>query len=353
MRRGHLRRAAALLGLAAAMAVCGGCSLGRTMDGSGENGENGENGEVGRLKVTASLFPYYDFAREIGGEEIDLELIIPAGMDSHSFEPTPEDIRKIQESDILLCNGGEMETWLRQVLEAVDTEGLTVVTMMDYVDAVEEKLVEGMEDAGHDHSYSGGDGGVQAEDGKENGGAHAGELDEHIWTSVRNAEVFADVIGRTLAAEDTGHSVLYRERADIYVQQLRELDQEFKDMVDESQGRMIVVADKFPFRYLAEDYGLSYRAAFSGCSSDSDPSAKTIAYLIDTVRQLGIPAVYYLELATPRVAEIIGEETGAEPLLLHSCHNVTRKDLNDGVTYLQLMKNNLENLRKGLNGWKS
>ena len=157
------------------------------------------------------------------------------------------------------------------------------------------------------------------------------------------------MIGDALAGADPGHAALYGERTEAYIGQLSALDREFEELTADSRRHMMVVADKFPFRYLADDYGLEYRAAFSGCSSDSEPSAKTIAYLIDLVREQEIPAVYYLELKTPRVAEIIGEETGAEPLLLHSCHNVTRREFESGVTYLQLMEQNVENLRKGLN----
>lgn len=326
-----MARALLAMGTAGLLAGCAGCSPRAETDGAAD----------GRLNVVTSLFPYYDFARQIGGEEIDLSLVVPAGMDSHAFEPTPADMRMIQEADIIFCNGGEMENWLEQVLASLDTSDIQVVTMMDFVDAVEEEIVEGMEDSGHGHEHG------DADDDHDHDHEH--ELDEHIWTSPRNAQVFARVIGDALAGADPGHAALYGERTEAYIGQLSALDREFEELTADSRRHMMVVADKFPFRYLADDYGLEYRAAFSGCSSDSEPSAKTIAYLIDLVREQEIPAVYYLELKTPRVAEIIGEETGAEPLLLHSCHNVTRREFESGVTYLQLMEQNVENLRKGLN----
>ena len=329
--RRRVVRALLAMGTAGLLAGCAGCSPRAETDGAAD----------GRLNVVTSLFPYYDFARQIGGEEIDLSLVVPAGMDSHAFEPTPADMRMIQEADIIFCNGGEMENWLEQVLASLDTSDIQVVTMMDFVDAVEEEIVEGMEDSGHGHEHG------DADDDHDHDHEH--ELDEHIWTSPRNAQVFARVIGDALAAADPGHAALYGERTEAYIGQLSALDREFEELTAGSRRHMMVVADKFPFRYLADDYGLEYRAAFSGCSSDSEPSAKTIAYLIDLVREQEIPAVYYLELKTPRVAEIIGEETGAEPLLLHSCHNVTRREFESGVTYLQLMEQNVENLRKGLN----
>ena len=343
------------MGTAGLLAGCAGCSPRTETDGAPD----------GRLNVVTSLFPYYDFARQIGGEEIDLSLVVPAGMDSHAFEPTPADMRMIQEADIIFCNGGEMENWLEQVLASLDTSDIQVVTMMDFVDAVEEEIVEGMEDSGHGHEHGAADDwDADDADGWDADGAddwdaddadgghdhdHEHELDEHIWTSPRNAQVFARVIGDALAGADPGHAALYGERTEAYIGQLSALDREFEELTAGSRRNMMVVADKFPFRYLADDYGLEYRAAFSGCSSDSEPSARTIAYLIDMVREQEIPAVYYLELKTPRVAEIIGEETGAEPLLLHSCHNVTRREFESGVTYLQLMEQNVENLRKGLN----
>ena len=353
--RRRVVRALLAMGTAGLLAGCAGCSPRTETDGAPD----------GRLNVVTSLFPYYDFARQIGGEEIDLSLVVPAGMDSHAFEPTPADMRMIQEADIIFCNGGEMENWLEQVLASLDTSDIQVVTMMDFVDAVEEEIVEGMEDSGHGHEHGAADDwDADDADGWDADGAddwdaddadgghdhdHEHELDEHIWTSPRNAQVFARVIGDALAGADPGHAALYGERTEAYIGQLSALDREFEELTAGSRRHMMVVADKFPFRYLADDYGLEYRAAFSGCSSDSEPSAKTIAYLIDLVREQEIPAVYYLELKTPRVAEIIGEETGAEPLLLHSCHNVTRREFESGVTYLQLMEQNVENLRKGLN----
>ncbi len=354
------------------LAGCGAAGIGIGQPGDGE--------ETGKLKVATTLFPYYDFIRQTAGDLVDLQLVIPAGMDSHSFEPTPADMRRIQEADVLICNGGAMEEWLADVLGAVDTQDITIVTMMDYVDAFESEVVEGMEHGDHDHSHDHGSEICELENhdhGTEicgleghshvNGfgsgdqqGEYKGyieydgfeteiEYDEHIWTSPVNAIKMVDVICQTLMAEDPEHGDLYRERAEAYQTQLRRIDEELRQVSADRKRNMIVVADKFPFRYLAEEYQLDYRAAFSGCSTDTEPSARTIAYLIDKMKELAIPAVYYLELSSQRVAEIIGEETGAQPLLLHSCHNVTRAQFDRGVTYVELMERNIENLRVGLN----
>ena len=337
-------RTGKILALAAAAALAlAGC-------GQGSDSREPGNGNTGErpLKVAATLFPYYDFARQIGGDVIDLELIVPAGMDSHSFEPTPADMRKFEEPDVVILNGGVMEHWAQQVLESVGREDQTVVFMMDYVEAVEEELVEGMEESGHSHSHG------ASHDGHEEGHFHDDghqediEYDEHIWTSPVNAIRFVEVITRVLCQEDPDHQAEFEAGRDRYVKELEEIHEGFCQVAADRKRNLIVVGDRFPFRYLADQYGFEYRAAFSGCGTDTEPSARTIAYLIDKVEQEGVPAVYYLELSSHRVSEIIGEETGAVPLLLHSCHNVTRSELESGVTYVELMRQNIENLRKGL-----
>ena len=373
--------AAAVLGISL---VLGGCA----QTGGSQGAFDASSEENGKLKVAVTLFPYYDFVRQIAGNQVDLQMVIPAGMDSHSFEPTPADIRTIQHADILISNGGTMEHWLDETLAALDTTNMTIVTMMDYVDAVEEEIVEGMEDADHDHDHAHvhaaddhdhsnetpeehaahvheADDHDHSNETPEEHAAHAHEADdhdyvdhdgheeeieydEHIWTSPVNAMKLVDVIGDTLAEADPAHADTYHQGAENYKKELEEIDSGFRVVSANRKRNMIVMGDKFPFRYLADEYQLDYRAAFSGCSSDTEPSAKTIAYLIDKVKEEQIPTVYYLELSSHRVSEIIGEETGAEPLLLHSCHNVTRAQFDAGVTYVQLMRQNIENLRKGI-----
>ena len=362
-----------------------------------------------RLNVVTTLFPYYDFLRQIAGDSIRLTMVVPAGMDSHSFEPTPADMITIQNADLLVCNGGTMEQWLSQVLDSFGegTGPKRVVTMMDCVDVVQEEIVEGMEDGeahDHGHTHVHADGTVHAGDHDHESEDHAHseeehepedyvyseeehdteehihsedehdmedvaghdedhaqeyldeddghgveiEYDEHIWTSPVNAMKITQVIADTLEEMDPSDADTFTANAEDYIGKLKNLDREFREVVTGADLDLIVMADKFPLRYFADTYGLRYRAAFSGCSSDTEPSAKTIAYLIDKVREEQIPAVYYLELSSHRVAEIISEETGAKPLLFHSCHNVTRREFDNGVTYLELMEQNVVNLREGL-----
>ena len=379
------RLLAAFLGASLLLSGCGPA-------GGSQGAFDASSEENGKLKVAVTLFPYYDFVRQIAGDQVDLQMVIPAGMDSHSFEPTPADIRTIQHADVLISNGGTMEHWLEDTLGALATSNMTIVTMMDYVDTVEEEIVEGMEDAGHDHdhahSHAAADDHDHSHETPEEHEAHAQEADdhdhsgetpeehavhaqetddhdhsdyvdhdgheeaieydEHIWTSPVNAMKLVDVIGETLAEADPAHAEVFRQGAADYKKELEEIDAGFREVSRNRKRNMIVMGDKFPFRYLADEYQLDYRAAFSGCSSDTEPSAKTIAYLIDKVKEEQIPVVYYLELSSHRVSEIIGEETGAEPLLLHSCHNVTRAQFDAGITYAGLMRQNIENLRKGI-----
>lgn len=311
----------------------------------------------GKLNVVTTLFPYYDFLRQIGGDRIEITMIVPAGMDSHSFEPTPADIITIQNADLVVVNGGAMEQWFSRVYDSFGDgpKPKRVVTMMDYVDTVEEEIVEGMEDEDHDHAHDGEEGHDHAaeedhdHDAEDDGHGVEIEYDEHIWTSPANAVKLTGIIADVLAEENPENSTFYKNNETAYVGKLTALDDEFRDIVENGKRKLVIFGDKFPLRYFFDEYGLEYRAAFSGCSTDTEPSAKTIAYLIDKVREEQIPAIYYLELSSHRVAEIIGEETGAEPLLFHSCHNVTRKEFDAGVTYLDLMEKNAVNLRKGLN----
>lgn len=341
----------------AAVLLCG-CGAVRKSGTSGPADEKDN-----KLKIATTIFPYYDFVRQIAGDHVELSLIVPAGMDSHSFEPTPADMRVLQEADILICNGGAMEYWLQEVLDALDASHMEVMVMMDYVEILDEELAEGMEEDGHDHDHNheleenhleyepeGHADGLGQERAGHEGHEHwkVSGKDEHIWTSPANAMRLVQAISQKLEEADPGHAQIYAQNASEYLNELEELHGQFLEIMRQRKRNMILIGDKFPFRYLADAYDLEYRAAFSGCSTDTEPSAKTIAYLIEQVRQERIPVVYYLELSTRRVTEIICEESGADMALLHSCHNVTRRELESGVTYLDLMKGNVESLRRGL-----
>lgn len=291
--------------------------------------------ENGKLNIVTTLFPYYDFVRSIAGDRVNLTLLIPAGMESHSFEPAPSDMITVEKADLVIYNGGAMEVWMDEVLSAVDHESQMRLRMMDHVDVVEEEDVEGMQkEAEHGHA--------------DDGHFEEIEYDEHIWTSPVNAMKMTEVIAGALAELDAEQKDFYEDNAAEYTAQLQKLDGEFRKVVAEGSRRMLIFVDRFPLRYFADEYGLTYRAAFQGCSTDTEPSVETLTYLIDKVREDEIPVIYHIELSSTKIADIISEETGAEPLLFHSCHNVTKEEEQQGVTYLSLMKQNVEHLREGL-----
>lgn len=282
------------------------------------------------LKIVTTIFPPYDFARAITGTKAQITMLIDPGAEVHTFDPTPDDIIKIQNADVFIYIGGENDAWVDQVLESTDTSHMTVIRLMDAVTPVEEETVEGM----------------QSEDGHDGGGET--EYDQHIWTSPKNAVLMIDYIAKALENADAENAPVYEKNAADYTARIMQVDKHIQAVADASPTKLLVVADRFPFRYLADEFGLDYRAAFSGCSSESDVSAGTLAYLIDTVKEKNLKYIYTIEFSNQAVAKAVSEQTGAQTLLLHSCHNVTKDDFSAGVTYLQLMQGNLDNLKKGL-----
>ncbi len=285
-----------------------------------------------RLTIVTTIFPQYDFARQIAGEYADIAMLLPPGSESHSYEPTPQDILKIQNCDIFIYIGGESDAWVEQVLESMDTSSMQVLTLMDCADLVEEEIVEGM----------------QADKEKQSGDEEA-EYDEHIWTSPQNAVRMAEKIALAMIAADPANKDAYRANADAYIAALKELDQSFQQIANSAARKTLVFGDRFPFRYFADAYALTYYAAFPGCSTQAEPSAATVAFLIDKVKAEGIPVVFHIEFSNEKMADTIAEATGAKKLLLHSCHNVTKAEFASGVTYLALMRQNAENLKEALN----
>lgn len=302
--------------------------------GTAETAETGAADED-RLSVVATIFPLYDFARAVSGEMADVTLLLSPGAEVHAFDPTAQDIMRIQGCDVFIYVGGRNDAWVNTVLGSVDTRGKTIVRLMDAVTPVTEEIVEGMQAEGHDDEHAEGD-------------SHE-DYDEHIWTSPKNAMLMVDAIAQAMSGADSANADAYLKNVAAYNAQIEELDERIRGIVDRAPQKLLVVADRFPFRYLTEEYGLEYVAAFSGCSAESDVSAGTLAYLIDTVKENGIKYIYHIELSNRQVADAVAEQAGAAPLLLHSCQNVTKDDFEAGVTYVSLMAGNADNLEKGLN----
>lgn len=310
-----------------------------------------EKADDGKIQIVATLFPYYDFARAIVGDRADVTLLLSPGREAHSFEPTPLDAVTISEADVFLYNGGEGEYWVDSMLGAAGENIAVVARMMDYVDALNEEYVEGMQGAdGHDHDHEHGSHDDHDHDHEED--EHDSdeiEYDEHIWTSPKNAVVLCRAVCDAICRADTENAAFYRANCENYCAQLEDLDARFSALCESAPRRLLIFADRFPMLYFCREYGLDYRAAFHGCSGDTEPSLATIKFLIDKVEDEDIPVVYTIDFGTKKVAGVVSECTGATIETLYSMQTVSRADFDAGETYLTLMERNFEALRKGLN----
>ncbi len=310
-----------------------------------------ETADDGKLQIVTTLFPYYDFARAIAQDRADVTLLLSPGREAHSFEPTPLDAVTISEADVFLYNGGEGEYWVESMLDAAGEHIAVASRMMDYVDALNEEYVEGMQGAdGHDHNHEHGSHDDHDHDHEED--EHDSdeiEYDEHIWTSPKNAVVLCRAVCDAICRADAENAVFYRANCENYCAQLEDLDARFAALCESAPRRLLIFADRFPMLYFCREYGLDYRAAFHGCSGDTEPSLATIKFLIDKVEDENIPVVYTIDFGTKKVAAVVSECTGAAIETLYSMQTVSRADFDAGETYLTLMERNFEALRKGLN----
>lgn len=289
-----------------------------------------KNKDSEKLSVVAVLFAEYDLARHVSGGLCDVKMLLPPGGESHTYDPAPQDIIAIENADIFICGGGESEEWIESVLSSVDKEKTTVLKMMEICDVKEEEIVPGM----------------QEENGEEENEV---EYDEHVWTSPVNAIKILDEIEKTLCLKDEKNSDAYRKNAEKYREEIEKLDSDFKEVRKTSLRDTLIFADRFPMRYFTDEYDYSYYAAFPGCMAQSEPSAKTVKFLVDKVKEEKIPAVFTIEFSNEAIAQAIKDETGAEILKFHSCHNVTKEEFARGETYVSLMRQNLENLKEAVN----
>ncbi len=502
-----------MVSLAVAMASLTGCGESKASDRE-------------KLFVVTTIFPQYDFSRQIAGEYADVKMLLRPGAESHSYEPTPQDIRAIESCDLFLYTGGENDVWVEKILDSMGDKRPDTLRLVDCVPTVAEEITEGMEHE-HEHRhhhhhenivegdikdrpladfagsfrsvqpvFAGGaldwyieeeaqahettfdamkqsflqkkstefdeikiegdtvflkqdnellsaeyayigfrtvcseDGDIESvwyvyekkepdektprylllndhrvdskphaehdnepahvhlrygeedidailrseewdptffdfdataedisdliashvhhkdEDSHEH--EHEEEIDEHVWTSPKNAEKIVEKISALLCEKDKAHAAVYQKNTEQYLAKLQELDSQLRDVTEHAKRKTVLFGDRFPFRYLAEEYGLTYYAAFSGCSGESEASAGTIAFLIDKVKEEEIPVVLTIELSNGKLADTICEATGAKKAMLHSCHNLTRDEQQAGETYLSLMEKNLEVLRAAL-----
>lgn len=291
----------------------------------------------GKISVVTTIFPYYDFTRSIAGDKADIKLLLSPGSEPHSYDPSPSDIVAIENCDIFIYNGGESDEWVESVLDSIENKNMKIMRMMDYVDLLYEQSVEhDAHEHGEEHNH------VDEHE-------HGEEYDEHIWTSVKNAEKLSDAIYYELSACDSANKSIYSSNRDRYISKLKSLDFKFSDIVSNAKRNTVVFGDRFPFLYFVTDYSLYYDCAFPGCSSETEPSISTVTHMIDFTRDNQIPVVFYLEFSNGRVARLISEDTGAKTMRYSSCHNVTKDEFADGATYISLMEQNANALREALN----
>lgn len=290
------------------------------------------------LSILALNFPSFDLASSIAGDTANLSMLLPPGSESHSYEPTPQDMIAIQHADLFIYTGGESDHWVEEILASMGENAPRTFRLTDCVTLLAEE-----ESASMEHTHEHGDDDAHNHEDE--------EMDEHVWTSPKNMMHIARSLCECLIQLAPANEAIYTDRYGDYLTQLEELDAAFTDVVASGVRTTIIFGDRFPFRYFASAYGLSYDAAFPGCSEDSEPSVRTVISLVDKVRAEKIPVVFYIEFSSRRTADILAEETGATPLLFHSCHNVSAAELEAGVSYLTLMWQNVQALKEALNEW--
>lgn len=284
-----------------------------------------------KIKIVATNFPPYDFARQIAGDAAEVTMLLSPGEESHTFEPTPQDIIKIQQADLFIMCGGESDQWAKNLVSGSELDENKILAMMDCVETVPEEITDGMQ---HEHA--------------EEDHSEFYEYDEHVWTSPVNAEAICQKIYEKISEADEENELLYASNLKAYLSKLDELDKEFQDVVSSGTRKTLVFGDRFPFRYFADQYGLNYFAAFPGCSGETEPDAATMKFLIDKVNEEKIPVVLHVELSNQKIADAICEATGAKKALFHSCHGVTKEEFEHGETYVSLMKKNVDVLKEAL-----
>ncbi len=298
------------------------------------------------LSIIAVNFPAFDFARTLTGEGANVRLLLPPGSESHSYEPTPQDIIAIQNCDLFIYTGGESDSWIDTILASIGSDAPHTFRMADCVTMLASETTASME---HSHSHTHNEEWECSDPDHVHEEGHHHEMDEHVWTSPKNAMRIVSALKDTLCALDSARKDIYTANFESFYAGLSELDAAFESIVSTGKRNLLIFGDRFPLRYFADAYQLSYDAAFPGCSEDSEPSVRTVISLVDTVREQNIPVIFHIEFSSRRTADILAEETGAKPLLFHSCHNVSREEIEAGATYLSLMWQNTEALKEALN----
>ena len=282
--------------------------------------------ENDKIRIIATSFPPYDFARQIAGDAAQVSMLLAPGQESHSFEPTPQDIAALTQADLFIMGGGKSDEWAKKLAKSANLGAENTLSMMDNFPILPETY-HAHETDDHSENYA---------------------YDEHVWTSPAGAMEICKKIADALCVLSPENSQIFMKNLDEYLKKLEALDNEFWYVVESSPKKTLIFGDRFPFHHFAQRYGLSYYSAFPGCAGETEPIAATMKLLIDKVKEEKIPVVLHIELSNTKIAEAICEATGAKPMLFHACHGVTKDELDRGETYLSLMEQNVAVLKEAL-----
>ena len=324
--------------LVAVLAVC-------ALSGCGTS-KSGEDTKDKKIKIVTTIFPEYDWVMQILGDKADkadVTMLLDKGVDLHSYQPSTADIAKISEADVFIYVGGESDEWVEDVLKQAKNKNLKVINLMDVMGdkAKEEEVKEGMQPEEEEHAE-------EAKDGKEE---EEVEYDEHVWLSLKNAKIFTKKIADVLSEVDKDDAKTYQANYESYAKKLDNLDKKYADAVASAKNKTLVFGDRFPFRYLVNDYGLDYYAAFVGCSAESEASFETVTFLAKKIDELGLGNVLTIEGKNHKIAKTVVDNTknkDQKVLTMDSMQSTTSKDVKDGATYLGIMEKNLEVLKEAL-----
>ena len=331
---------ALLLALMMAVGMLAGCA---------KQNDDDTNTTTDKLSIVTTIFPEYDWVKAVLGDQADhadITMLLDNGVDLHSYQPTADDIVKISDCDLFLYVGGESEGWVEDALKNSANKDRKVINLLDVLgDSVKsEEVVEGMQEEAHEHEE-----GEEHEDGEVH--EHEEEADEHVWLSLKNAEVLVGAISNALQELDVENKDIYAANADAYMKKLAALDAEYQTAVDNATCKTVLFGDRFPFRYLVDDYGLNYYAAFVGCSAETEASFETISFLAKKADELKLPCVLTIEGKHHKIAETIVKNTAQKSqriLTMDSMQSTTSKDVASGTTYLSVMEKNLAVLKEAL-----
>lgn len=313
------------------------------------------------LKIVTTIFPCYDWVQEVLGDNpsgAEVSMLLDNGVDLHSYQPTADDIMKIADCDLFIYVGGESDGWVDDALEEATNSDMVVINMLETLgeNAKEEEMVEGMEGHDHDHDHeheadeNHEDHDHEAEEDHEHEEGEV-EYDEHVWLSLRNAAILVDSISQAMQKIDAANADSYSNNSSSYIDSLNTLDAEYKAAVDAAAYKTVLFGDRFPFRYMTDDYGLDYYAAFVGCSAETEASFETVTFLANKMDELSLPAILTIESGDKKIAETIlsnSKNQDREILTLDSMQSTTSEDVQNGVKYLSIMENNLSVLKEAL-----